>query len=122
MMSCCSPKGLGELLGANRSVGELQFVEHPLQRQRHALGRVVALGGHLVDSLQRKSSSAQFKQARRANAEAVSKQGRREKGPEDIHKAIIGAVSSCIDCSCSLYSKYFKGVLQLNSGSLYNGT
>ena len=42
---------LSEFLGADRLVGELQLVEHPLQRQRHRLGRVVVLGGHFVHSL-----------------------------------------------------------------------
>lgn len=45
------PKGLGELLGTDRFVAVLQFVENPLQRQGNALAGVIALCGHHVDRL-----------------------------------------------------------------------
>lgn len=45
------PEALGQLLGADWLVRELQFVEDPLQRQRHTLTAVVTLRRHLVHSL-----------------------------------------------------------------------
>ena len=44
-------EGLGQLFCADRLVHGLQVVEHPLQRQPHALGAVICLGWHLVHCL-----------------------------------------------------------------------
>lgn len=67
-----SPKGLCELLGADRFVAVLQFVENPLQRQGNALAGVVALRRHHVHRLEMERRRQRSALGHRGDAEELS--------------------------------------------------